>query len=77
MDKNHRQGRQEAGASALQRAHAQKLIRTLITVCRQLGRSQADPVARRAYREVERRLREMNQPRRAPAVRRRGKFKKS
>jgi len=63
--------RQEAGARALQRAHAQKLLRTLISICRRLCRSQPDPVAFRAYREEEKDLREMTKPTQ-PVARRRG-----
>lgn len=56
MEKNHRQGRTGARTRALRRAHARRLLATLARICRLLCRKQACPIAREAYREVERDL---------------------
>jgi hypothetical protein len=56
MEKNHRQGRQGAGARTLQRAHARRLLLTLANICRELRRKQKSRVVRAAYLGVERDL---------------------
>jgi hypothetical protein len=54
--KTHRQGRTGARERALRRAHAHRLLITLVGICRELRWAQPDPVAGAAYLEVERRL---------------------
>lgn len=57
--KNHRQGRTGAGERALRRAHARRLLLTLVDICRQLRAKQENPAVRAAYREVEKQLRRL------------------
>jgi hypothetical protein len=56
MEKNHCQGRPGAGADALRRAHAQRLLATLIGVCRRLRHLQPAAEVRAAYLKVEQAL---------------------
>jgi hypothetical protein len=51
--KTHRQGRTGAGKRALRRAHAHRLLMTLVGICRELRAAQTDATLRTAYLEVE------------------------
>jgi hypothetical protein len=53
MEKNHRQGRPGAKAHALRRAYAQRLLATLIGICRHLRHLQPAAEVRAAYLQVE------------------------
>jgi hypothetical protein len=48
-------------AGVARRAHAIRLLGTLLNICRQLRRLQTDPAARAAGREIERRLAELQE----------------
>jgi hypothetical protein len=52
--KRHPAGGSKAGAA--QRAHATRLLGTLLKICRQLRVLHSDPVAKAANRQVERQL---------------------
>ena len=57
--KNHRQGRTGAGERILRRAHARRLLLTLVEICRQLRSRLSSRAAQTEYRAVERTLRRM------------------
>lgn len=75
MDKNHRLGRTGAGARALERAHARRLLLTLAKVVRQLELVEVRPAARGAYHTVEAGLLAWRKKLSRPVRRTRGGFR--